>query len=199
MCAEVLGEDTQPLAALHFDAGAASLWKRPQSAQQTQTEHRVLWAGEHHTTSAGKAISTGFYCKLDNWWFVLFHSVLLVKKSLKSKIQDLSELFKTAPPSGYFLFILLSHSWRCFRRPSSCSNSPFRLSFNISCHFCYTIGDSGLPSRALFSAPRGRHVGRPVAEKMQVSRDRHSHCLWAAWLLWTGEQVNWLHCPVNKP
>lgn len=53
LCAEVLGQDAQPLATLHSDAGAAGLWKGPQPAQQTQAEHRVLRAGEHHTTSTG--------------------------------------------------------------------------------------------------------------------------------------------------
>lgn len=51
-----------------------------------------------------------------------------------------------------------------------------------------SIGDFGLPSRALLSAPRGGHVGRPVAEEVQVSRDSHCHRLRAAWLLRTGER-----------
>lgn len=54
--------------------------------------------------------------------------------------------------------------------------------------FYFTLGDFGLPSRALLSAPRGGHVGRPVAEEVQVSWDCHGHCLRAAWLLWTGER-----------
>lgn len=64
LCAEVLGKDTQPLATLHFNAWAAGLWKGSQPAQQTQTEHRVLWAGEHHTTTTGVVLtsSTLFYC-----------------------------------------------------------------------------------------------------------------------------------------
>lgn len=51
--AEVLGQDTQSLAALHSYVRAAGLWKGPQSAQQTQAEHGVLRAGEHYTTSTG--------------------------------------------------------------------------------------------------------------------------------------------------
>lgn len=33
----------------------------------------------------------------------------------------------------------------------------------------FSTGDFGLPSGALLSASRGGHVGRPVAEEVQVS------------------------------
>ena len=59
LCAQVLGKDAQPLATLHSYVGAAGLWKGPQPAQQTQAEHRVLRAGEHHTTSAGNVLGFG--------------------------------------------------------------------------------------------------------------------------------------------
>lgn len=61
-----------------------------------------------------------------------------------------------------------------------------------------SIGDFGLPSRALLSAPRGGHVGRPVAEEVQVSRDSHCHRLRAAWLLRTGERELDVHRPADK-
>lgn len=40
---------------------------------------------------------------------------------------------------------------------------------DIHIWFVCSAGDFGLSSGALLSAPRGGHVGRPVAEEVQVS------------------------------
>lgn len=54
LCTQILRQDTQSVAPLHPYAGTASFRKRPQPSYQTQTEHRVLRAGEYHTPSAGR-------------------------------------------------------------------------------------------------------------------------------------------------
>lgn len=51
-------------------------------------------------------------------------------------------------------------------------------------------GDPGLAGRAVLTAAGGGHVGGAVAEALQVPRDEHCHCLWAAWLLRAGR---WTH------
>lgn len=98
---------------------------------------------------------------------------------------------------------------RLIRKAALTQNFPI-CSAAIYILFFFSIGDFRLPGRALLSAPRGGHVGRPVAEKMQVSWDRHSHCLRTAWLLWTGERkhgqykmyallpIYWAPCSTNN-
>lgn len=54
LCAQVPRQDAQSVAPLHPHAGTAGLRERSQPSHQTQTEHRVLRAGEHHTASAGR-------------------------------------------------------------------------------------------------------------------------------------------------
>lgn len=54
--------------------------------------------------------------------------------------------------------------------------------------FPLSPGDPGLPGRAVLAAPGGGHVGRTVAEEVQVPRDGHGHRLRAARLLRAGER-----------
>ncbi len=58
---------------------------------------------------------------------------------------------------------------------------------------CIPSGDPRLAGGALFPTAGRGHVGRALAEEMQVPWDEHSHCIWAAWLLWTGEILKRLH------
>lgn len=52
---------------------------------------------------------------------------------------------------------------------------------------CIPSGDPRLSGGALFPTAGRGHVGGALAEEMQVPWDEHSHCIRAAWLLWTGE------------
>lgn len=170
MCAKVLGKNAQPLATLYINAGTAGLWKGPQPAQQTQTEHRVLWTGEHHTTATGKVSKHVLKCT------ILFFSS---KEILKSKVRVLWLALESSESDKYCLSFSFELNLNCLKESAL--------------FIFFFTGDIGLPCWTLLSAPRRRHVGRAVAEKMQVSWDCHSHCLWAAWLLWTGKHY-YYHC-----
>lgn len=65
--------------------------------------------------------------------------------------------------------------------------------YSLKMCFCIPSGDPRLAGGALLPSAGGGHVGGAVAEEMQVSRDKHCHCLRAAWLLWTGRR-EWNDC-----